>query len=116
MSPKDIVDALKKDAEAAATYNAELEKLLAAVVEVDRRLVGMSTNNIGLGVTGFVATVAVTMKHGHAFGNNVVIPDPTFTRERFLYECASIYDALDNYYGAIKKEQDDEANRRPSRT
>jgi hypothetical protein len=109
MSKSDIVAALQKDADVAAEYSRQIGNLLDAVKAVDGRLEGLPSGFLGMGTVGFFATIHARLKHGIGSGKP---PDPSFTKERFLFECESIFNALDNYYGVVAKEAENEANRR----
>lgn len=108
-SPKiKAFDALQKAADDAATFSRNLDVVLQSTARIERIWLGIADteqrNNFPIGAVGFFASLQIRLKHGFRTG---AAPDPSFTRERFLDECASIYDLLDVYIGVQKRDTTD---------
>lgn len=108
--PKTVAD-LQRIADQAAVFSQNLDiilrhsdglQILWAISEYDR--------NFPIGCLGMYATLSLKIKHG-LIGQP---PNPVFTKERYMTECATVYDVLDVYYGAVSQEKRNETDNGPN--
>lgn len=108
--PKSVAD-LQRIANEAAQFSQNMDIILQSTATLEREWMRhKGDKNFPIGCVGLYSALSLRLKHGMT-GQP---PNPVFTRERFMDECATIYDALDVYYGAIMREKANETDNGPN--
>lgn len=107
---RNIVAELQKSADDAARYNKQIGELLQSIAILERfwQVTNSSLHEIPMGSIGFFATLHVRMQLGTT---TTGIPDPTYTRERYMTECGNVYDTLLQYHLAPEGTTDENDHR-----
>lgn len=108
--PKSVAD-LQRIADEAAQFSQNMDIILQLTATLERAWMQHNGDkNFPIGCVGLYSALSLRLK----YGMTGQAPNPVFTRERFMAECAVIYDSLDVYYGAIMREKANETDNGPN--